>query len=119
MKENIRQHYKQLRRALSPQQRQMQSAQAVAHLQHSSLWQSSQTIMAYLALPQELSLDSLYLLGWRQHKTMVIPISQPADLSLQLSCLTSFDDLTCGAYGIRELPAPKKMCIRDRPKETS
>lgn len=104
MKHTLRRQYQQLRRNLSPDQRSHLSQQAVTHLLNSVLWKQSYTIMAYLALPQELSLDAVYSCGWQLHKDMVIPISQPQDHSLLLSRLERFETLSEGAYGIRELP---------------
>ena len=109
MKEKIRKHFQALRQNLAPVLRDTYSHQAVQHLLSSPIWSQSETIMAYLALPQELSLDALYPAAWQSAKTMVIPISQPADHQLLLSRLDSFDLLSTGAYHIRELaPAWRK-----------
>lgn len=109
MKEKIRKHYQALRQSLPTPLRNMYSRQAVQHLLSSPIWPKSETIMAYLSLPQELSLDALYPAAWQSAKTMVIPISQPADHQLLLSQLDSFDQLSTGAYHIRELaPAWRK-----------
>ena len=103
MKDTIRQHYQSLRRQLTPSARTQASAQAAQALLSSPLWTASQTVMAYLSLPQELSLDDVYRAGWQSAKTMLIPISQTADYSLLLSRLDDFAQLTEGAYHIREL----------------
>lgn len=109
MKDTIRQYYQSLRRHLPPETRAGFSRRAAAALLASPLWARSQTIMAYLSLPQELSLDELYSAGWLSTKTMVIPISQPTDHRILLSRLNSFSQLTEGAYHIRELaPALRK-----------
>lgn len=109
MKDTIRQYYQSLRRHLTLDARAQASSQAVRSLLTSPLWARSQTVMAYLSLPQELSLDELYHVGWQQAKTMVIPISQTGDHSLLLSQLDSFAQLTEGAYHIRELAVSQRQ----------
>lgn len=111
MKDTARKYYKTKRRTLTKEQRTIFSQQAVTHLLNSPLWQKAQTVLAYLALPDELSLDSLYEAGWQMGKTMVIPISQPDDHSLLLSRLEKFSHLTEGAYHIRELAPPLRQKI--------
>ena len=105
MKNQLRQYYKQLRNQLSAATVEKYSAQIAAQLFELPLWQNSQTIMLYLSFQNEVSTVAIYQAGWQRGKTMLIPICSPQDGLMEMSCITSMEQLVYNRYGIGELPA--------------
>ncbi len=105
MKNQLRQYYKQLRNQLSAATVEKYSAQIAAQLFELPLWQNSQTIMLYLSFQNEVSTVAIYQAGWQRGKTMLIPICGPQDGLMEMSCITSMEQLVYNRYGIGELPA--------------
>lgn len=111
MKTRLRQHYKQIRSSLSPQEVAAHSQEVAQQLFSSILWQQATTIMLYLSFQQEIITDGLFQQGWQEGKTMAIPICNPADHTMTLTRLTSLAQLQLNQYGIRELPAEQQQPI--------
>ena len=93
MKNQLRQYYKQLRNQLSAATVEKYSAQIAAQLFELPLWQNSQTIMLYLSFQNEVSTVAIYQAGWQRGKTMLIPICGPQDGLMEMSCITSMEQL--------------------------
>lgn len=111
MKNQLRQYYKQLRKQLSPATVKKYSAQIAAQLFALPLWQASQTIMLYLSFQNEVSTAAIYQEGWQKGKTMLIPICAPQNGLMEMSCITSMEQLVCNRYGIGELPTNLQQII--------
>ena len=111
MKNQLRQYYKQIRKQLSPAAVKNYSAQIADRLFELPLWQNSQTIMLYLSFQNEVSTAAIYQEGWRRGKRMLIPICAPQDGLMEMSCITSMNQLVYNRYGIGDLPAHLQQII--------
>ena len=103
MKQVIRQQYKKIRQQLTPEMVSDKSQVISKQLLDSTYWKESQTIMVYLSFKNEVITDSLLDYGWKQGKTMVIPICQPNSTIMYASQISDWSQLTLNTFGIREL----------------
>jgi 5-formyltetrahydrofolate cyclo-ligase len=110
-KQALRQHYKKIRRELTAEQVTNHSAAIAERLFASSFWKESRTIMLYLSFQNEVDTKAIYLKGWLEGKTMLLPICAPSGGLMEMSVLTSFDQLIPNRYGIGELPEPLQQII--------
>ena len=99
----LRQHLRQQRRALSPEQ-QRQASQALAHtLINQPEIAQAKTIALYLANDGEPNLMPLIRLLWQQHKTLVLPVMDPQDPKrLQFQRFAPDTAMVNNRYGIAE-----------------
>ena len=111
LKKQLRQYYKQIREQLSPAVVTTYSAQIAAQLFALPCWQNSQTVMLYLSFRNEVATAAIYQRGWQLGKTMLIPICQPQNGLMEMSRITSLQQLTYNRYGIGELPAPLQQIV--------
>lgn len=105
-KQALRQHYKNIRRQLSAEQVTSCSTIVAKRLFSSSFWNESKTVMLYLSFQNEVDTRAIYEQGWQEGKTMLLPICAPSGGLMEMSVLTSFDQLIPNRYGIDELPKP-------------
>lgn len=110
-KQQLRKHYKQLRQQLTSAKVQAHSAQIAATLFDTPFWKESNTIMLYLSFQNEVQTDQIYQQGWMEHKTMLVPICSAQDGIMELSILTSLQQLVTNRYGIRELPESAQQIV--------
>lgn len=103
-KNELRCNYKQLRNQLSAEQVAVYSTRIAEKLFASSYWQESKTIMLYLSFQNEVCTRAIYQRGWQEGKTMLLPICAPSGGLMEMSVLTSFNQLIPNRYGIGELP---------------
>ncbi len=103
-KQQLRQHYKQIRKQLSAEEVQNHSSRIAEQLFASPFWQQSKTIMLYLSFQNEVATEVIYQRGWQEGKTMLLPICAPSGGLMEMSVLSSLDSLVPNRYGIGELP---------------
>lgn len=111
MKQQIRSHYQNIRQQLSLENVSLKSEQIARQLFSTSIWQQSQTIMLYLSFQNEVATDRIFQQGWREKKTMVIPICAPENHTMTMSRLEDFAALQYNCYGIQELPPQLQQTV--------
>lgn len=89
------------RALLSPAQIDHDSAAITAHICSMPAFSASQTVMAYMALPQEVQTADLMRYARRQHKRVAVPVVTAQGL-LAVECPSQPRDFQRGAYGILE-----------------
>ncbi len=67
--------------------------------------------MLYLSFQNEVATKAIYQQGWMDGKTMLLPICAPSGSLMEMSVLSSFDDLVPNRYGIDELPKHLQQII--------
>ena len=103
-KQALRQYYKNIRRQLHAEQVASMSGLITERLLASSFWKESRTVMLYLSFQNEVDTKALYQQGWKEGKTMLLPICAPSGGIMEMSVLSSFEELIPNRYGIGELP---------------
>lgn len=111
MKEQLRKQYKQLRQQLSQEQVVQCSNQIASALFQTPFWKNSRVIMLYLSFQNEVDTHAIYQQGWTEGKTMLIPICSPQSTTMQMSCISSLQQLVNNRYGIGELPSEAQQII--------
>jgi 5-formyltetrahydrofolate cyclo-ligase len=89
------------RALLSPAQIGLYSAAITAQVCSMPAFSASQTVMAYIALPQEVQTADLIEYARRHHKRVVVPVVTAQGL-LAVECPSQPRDFRRGAYGILE-----------------
>lgn len=110
-KNQLRQQYKQIRSRLTADQVTSYSAGIARQLFATDLWQQSSTVMLYLSFQNEVATGAIYQRGWQEGKTMLLPICAPSGGLMEMSVITSFEQLEPNRYGIGELPATLQRII--------
>ena len=111
VKNQLRQQYKQIRNRLTADQVISYSASIARQLFATDLWQQSSTVMLYLSFQNEVATEAIYQRGWQDGKTMLLPICAPESGLMEMSVITSFDQLEPNRYGIGELPEHLQQII--------
>lgn len=118
VKNQLRQQYKQIRNRLTADQVISYSDSIARQLFATDFWQQSSTVMLYLSFQNEVITEAIYQRGWQEGKTMLLPICAPEGGLMEMSVITSFDQLEPNRYGIGELPehlqqliAPKQIDV--------
>lgn len=111
MKEQLRKQYKQLRQQLSQEQVVQCSNQIASALFQTPFWKNSRAIMLYLSFQNEVDTHAIYQQGWIEGKTMLIPICSPQTTTMQMSRISSLQQLVTNRYGIGELPLEAQQII--------
>ena len=110
-KQALRQHYKKIRNSLHPEEVNAHSAAIAERLFASSFWKESQVVMLYLSFQNEAATNAIYRQGWQEGKTMLLPICAPSGGLMEMSILTSFEQLVPNRYGIGELPESLQQIV--------
>lgn len=99
-KTSLRKQMKQLRAALSSQERQEEELACRKHLRKSEIYQQSRWIYPYLSYNHEM--DTLFLLSllWKDGKRVAVP--KVVGREMQFWEIGSLEDCAPGAYGILE-----------------
>lgn len=111
VKNQLRQQYKQIRNRLTADQVISYSASIARQLFATDFWQQSSTVMLYLSFQNEVITEAIYQRGWQEGKTMLLPICAPEGGLMEMSVITSFDQLEPNRYGIGELPEHLQQLI--------
>lgn len=111
MKNQLRQQYKKIRQQLTATEIQQHSARIAETLLQTTFWQQSHTVMLYLSFQNEVATQTIYLQGWAEGKTMLLPICSTQDGHMEMSILSSFNQLVPNRYGIDELPSQLQQII--------
>lgn len=111
VKNQLRQQYKQIRNRLTADQVISYSDSIARQLFATDFWQQSSTVMLYLSFQNEVATEAIYQRGWQEGKTMLLPICAPEGGLMEMSVITSFDQLEPNRYGIGELPEHLQQLI--------
>ncbi len=111
VKNQLRQQYKQIRNRLTADQVISYSDSIARQLFATDFWQQSSTVMLYLSFQNEVITEAIYQRGWQEGKTMLLPICAPEGGRMEMSVITSFDQLEPNRYGIGELPEHLQQLI--------
>ena len=102
-KHQLRQQMRRRLGAMHPSKRAAQSAAVCQGLAGQSVFHRADVMMAYLAMPEELSVDALIRTAWEEGKTVVVPkvVAGPGQmLAVQINDLDQ--GLRPSRFGIRE-----------------
>lgn len=91
-----------MRDAIAEELRREQSAAACERLKTWAVANKLRSIMAYASFRSELCLDDFIEWCWENGVEVILPRCLPADRTMTLYHLEGWDQLTQGAYGIRE-----------------
>lgn len=111
VKNQLRQQYKQIRNRLTADQVISYSDSIARQLFATDFWQQSSTVMLYLSFQNEVITEAIYQRGWQEGKTMLLPICAPEGGLMEMSVITSFDQLEPNRYDIGELPEHLQQLI--------
>ena len=102
-KKELRNYYKQLRSALSEQEREAMSKKIVDNLQQLPIWEYS-TYHIFLPIEKLHEINTHHLIASlkEQHKTIVVPVMHPESKSLTSVLLTSDSKLQTNTWGVPE-----------------
>lgn len=102
-KKELRNYYKQLRSALSEQEREAMSKKIVDNLQQLPIWKYS-TYHIFLPIEKLHEINTHHLIAAlkEQHKTIVVPVMHPESKSLTSVLLTSDSKLQTNTWGVPE-----------------
>lgn len=102
-KKELRTYYKQLRAALSSQERETMSQQIAQNLQQLPIWQYN-TYHIFLPIEKLHEINTYYIISLlkEQQKTIVVPVMQPETKNLTSVVLTHQSQLQTNTWGIPE-----------------
>jgi len=103
-KKQLRQHLLTLRRALSPAARAAQHDGITARLLAWDLWHAARTVIAYMALPDEVATGVLLDAAVAQGKTLVLPAVRAGDIVWHVVPTLDPAWFVRGPFGILEPP---------------
>ena len=104
-KKELRRHYKSLR--LNMDDKEKKDSRITENLLNSYLYKNAQTVFVYASSAIEVDTLSIIKDAFLQNKTVATPRCNPEDCTMRFYMISSFDDLSAGAYGIFE---PKESC---------
>lgn len=98
-KTSIRQHVRNLKKAVSPEERLFLSHMLIKRLEQHPRFISAGTVLLYHSLPDEVNTHEL-IRDWRERKRILLPVVKGNDLELKE--YTGENALENGCYGISE-----------------
>lgn len=109
MKKTLREQILTKRKALTPSEIENKSNQIQHHLFSSPWYRSAQNILFYVSFNNEVDTHGMIKKALQNGKTVLVPKINTGDKTICASQLLSWEDLTTGAYSIKE---PREDCIR-------
>lgn len=100
MKKELRKHYKALR--LSMKNKEQKDKCISENLINTDLYKNANTVLLYVSSEIEVSTYSIIADAFSQKKTVAVPRCNPVDCTMEFYIISSFEDLSEGAYGIYE-----------------
>lgn len=100
-----------MRDAIADELRREQSATACERLINWTEASGLRSVMAYASFRSELCLDSFIEWCWVKGVEVILPRCMPADRTMTLFRLENWNQLTLGAYGIREPDTAKAAAL--------
>ncbi len=101
------------RNSLSLEEREWKSKAASNHAIAYMKQYALDRFMVYISFRSELDLSDLIEWGWQSGKEVIIPRCKESDRSMTLHRLTSWKELTAGAYGIMEPDASRSPQLEE------
>lgn len=106
-KQYIRAEMRKKRRNFSIAQRTVWSERIAAYFCSWSVYRKCETVMLYLAMPDEVQTDLLITDALRSDKRVCVPLLGDKYGEMNAAEITSLDDLIVGKYGLK-MPDPQK-----------
>lgn len=111
-KQELRRSTRKVRRAMSKEEITEQSARLVNHLLNWKPYQEAQTVMMFLAMPDEPHLEEAIKQAWAQGKTVCVPFMHETPGMMDAALIRSFDDLIVAQYDLL-VPNPATLKLVD------
>ncbi len=111
----LREHYKALRRAMSPEEKAAADRAVLENVER--LWQygKSDTLLCYVSTPIEVDTHALIRRALDQGKRVAVPRCVPHTREMEFYCIAALEELRPGSFGVLEpVPDPKKLWSPDR-----
>lgn len=109
-KKRLRNEFRQKRRDLSAEQVRKKSEQIAHHFFTWPVYQKCETIMLYLAMPDEVQTELIIKDAFERRKQVCAPLLGKNFGEMTAAEITSLDDLLIGKYGLK-MPDPSKAKI--------
>ena len=103
-KQDIRNKYKEIRKQLTTSEVWKLSQQICDNLLNTDFWKEAHNVAAYLSIHNEVATEEIYQEGWMEGKIMLLPICSEQDGWMEMSVLSSLEQMKTNRYGILELP---------------
>jgi len=104
-KQRIRSDMRKRRRNLSAEQMSIWSEQIADYFCAWSIYHKCETVMFYLAMPDEVQTDLLIKDALKRGKRVCVPLLGEKDGEMAAAMIANLDDLVVGKYGLR-MPDP-------------
>ena len=106
----LRAHFRARRGRMDSRLRDGLSMRACSRVLESSLWAKAGSVLLYAPIGAELDVRPLLEAGWRQGKTVLLPICEDNPGGLRLCRVEGWAALSPGAWGILE-PGEECLCL--------
>ena len=109
-KKSLRKEMRAKRSSMSKEERDMASHNIVSRLIESSIYQESNTIMAYASMPEEIQLNELFDHAFKHDKILAIPLIIGRG-TMRPVFLPTMEDLEVGDFGIMTVRQDKRQFV--------
>lgn len=101
-KKELRHAYRALRNGMDDESRKEQNALLQARFWQSTVWQGASTLLLYFPIGSEPDVLPLAEAWWQRGGRVAFPVCDPVSCTMTFRYASSADELSMGAYGIRE-----------------
>lgn len=101
-KDELREKYGKVRRALDPEKKAKMDAAICAAAAELVSFRHADTVLLYAPLDDEIDIRALAETAWGRGKEVALPLCDPETKSMTYRVVRSFDELVRGSYGIME-----------------
>ena len=109
-KKSMRKEMRAKRSSMSKEERDIASHNIISRLIESSIYQESNTIMAYASMPEEIQLNELFDHAFKHDKTLAIPLIIGRG-TMRPVFLPTMEDLEIGDFGIMTVRQDKRQFV--------
>ena len=109
-KKSMRKEMRAKRSSMSKEERDIASHNIISRLIESSIYQESNTIMAYASMPEEIQLNELFDHAFKHDKTLAIPLIIGRG-TMRPVFLPTIEDLEVGDFGIMTVRQDKRQFV--------
>ena len=111
LKSKLRKEFQRQRQELGADVRSELSARIIQRVESDLDWQRAKVVCVYVWFKDEVQTDALIESAWKDGKTVCVPRCGAKDENkIVLHKINSFEDLSPGAFGIRE-PIPERTSV--------
>ena len=101
-KQDLRVHYKQVRRSLSRSERIAIDARVMETVCSLACYREARELYTYISCEYEIDTYALCRRAWQDGKTIIVPKCVPHTRKMEWYRIDSFDQLEWGSYGVME-----------------